>query len=52
MRWLLLGAAAHALTPTQVRSQLALTGETTAALKTQIINAAKGTRNGVDADER
>jgi len=56
MRWLLAAAAAaattRALTPTQVRSQLALTGETTAALKTQIIKAAKGTRNGVDADER
>ena len=47
MRWLLAAAAAtattHALTPTQVRSQLALTGETTAALKTQILKAAKGT---------
>ena len=55
MHWLTLAVAAattRALTPTQVRSQLALTGETTAALKTQIIKAAKGTRNGVDADEQ
>lgn len=54
MRWLLLcvAAATHALTPTQVRSRLALSGETTAALKDQIMNAARGTCNGVDADER
>ena len=67
MRWLLpyvvVAAATHALTPTQVRSRLALSGETTAtrlalsgettaALKNQIVTAARGTRNGVDADER
>lgn len=48
----LFAASAAALTPASARSALALSGESTAALKSQLLKTAAGTANGVRADAR
>lgn len=49
---LVLTVAVSALSPSQRGAALALTGESTAALKAQLLRTAAGTSNGVRADAR